>query len=270
MTGGAASARHWRIGLAVLTVVTLAVLGSIYAVHGVLEATAGAVALALALGIQAARQTIAETLATAWGEHRRHVWFATGLFGLGVVFGLALLAAGVDLLEVVVELLEDEFFPEADTETENAEFDLTASFFIVHNTQPFLISIAGALTLGILTAIVMVFNGLIVGNIGGSMAGAAGIDFVIVGLVPHGIFELPALFIAAGVGFRLFHRFVDRVRGTHDRFLSRDYISRTLVLVAFAWLLLVLAAFVEAYVTPVLLEALFAERLGEMNGTGPL
>ncbi|OAQ52990.1 hypothetical protein HTG_09170 [Natrinema mahii] len=201
-------------------------------------------------------------LADAWDEHSRFVGFAAGLFAVGVVVGALLLAAGYNLLEIIADLLGQGLFPEEIADFSGLEL---ARFLLVNNTQAFLLSIVGALSLGLLTAWAMVFNGIIVGNVGAAIAGEVGLGFIIVGLLPHGIFELPALFIAAGVGFRLLYRVGQRLRGSRDAIFTKRYLYRTGLLVLAGWLLLVVAAFVEAFVTPALLEALFAERLG---GTG--
>jgi stage II sporulation protein M len=201
-------------------------------------------------------------LADAWDEHGRFVGFAAGLFAIGVVIGVALLAAGYNLLEIVADLLGEGLFPEEIADFSG--FELTR-FLLVNNTQAFLLSIVGALSLGLLTAWAMVFNGIIVGNVGAAVAGTVGLDYILVGLLPHGVFELPALFIAAGVGFRLLYRLGQRLRGTRDAAFTKPYLYRTAILVLVAWLLLAVAAVVEAFVTPALLEALFAERLEGMG-----
>ncbi|MFP9192274.1 stage II sporulation protein M [Natrialbaceae archaeon A-CW1-1] len=200
-------------------------------------------------------------LEVSWVEHRRYVGFAAGTFGFGILLGVLLYVAGVDLLEFFLEMLGEEFTESESPDPDTFEFDLTAEFFILNNTPPFLFSILGAVTLGLFTLVVMVFNGILIGNIGVGAGAEMGFDLMFVLLVPHGIFELTALFIAAGVGFRLVHRFAQRLRGTRKSFLTKAYIYRTLLFVFFGWLLLVLAAFVEAYVTIALAEFLYGDLL---------
>lgn len=197
--------------------------------------------------------SLLELLADAWAEHRPYVWFATGLFGLGTLFGVLLFFAGVDLLDLFSEFFEEALGDEFD------DGDFTATFFIVNNTPPFLATIFGALTLGLVTVIIMVFNGILIGNVTVAMGVEVGFGPIIALLVPHGIFELPALFIAAGVGFRFLHRAGQRIAGSRDALFTRGYLARTALLVCFAWLVLVLAAFVEAYVTIAFAEILFPE-----------
>lgn len=194
-------------------------------------------------------------------EHRWHVGFATALFTVGILIGIALAAAGVDLLELFMEYTGEGLFPEAEDE----DFELTARFFIVNNTLPFLMSIVGAITLGVLPFWIMLFNGVVVGNLLSTIAPVVGVDYIVVGILPHGIFELPALFVAAGVGFRIVHRFGQRVLGHREAFITRRYVYRTGVLVLVAWVILLIAAVIEAHLTPFLLEELFAERLAEIQ-----
>lgn len=255
--------RGWA---AVAAVVLLAALGTAVAAlrSGAPLAAAGVVAVALATAATppAVPGTL-DALGAAWREHRPYVGAAAGLFGLGAVVGALLLVAGVDLLDLVVELLDDDLAPAdgsgggvADGTT---DLGFTARFFVFQNTPPFLLSIVGApLTVGVLTAFVMVFNGVVVGNVGYAVGREVGFDAVAVLLVPHGVFELTALFLAAGVGFRLLHRLAERVRGTREAFVTRAYLRRTASLVGVGWLLLVLGAFVEAYATVALAEWLLA------------
>ncbi|RQH00766.1 stage II sporulation protein M [Natrarchaeobius oligotrophus] len=259
---GPNAVRNWTVLLIALALSSFATGAFAYGTQDDLAPVVGVVSLGVVfaalvpIALYGDRRLV-EALAAAWAEHRRYTWFAAGLFGVGIVFGVLLMLAGINLLELIAELLEEELFPELEDE----EFELTATFFIVNNTQPFVLSIAGALSLGLLTAFIMMFNGIVVGNVTAAIGGVVGIDYIVVGLAPHGVFELAALFIASGVGFRLLYRFGERVLGRRDAFLTKPYVLRTVAFVVFAWLLLVLAAFVEAYVTPELLELLFADRL---------
>ncbi|MDQ2051834.1 stage II sporulation protein M [Natronolimnohabitans sp. A-GB9] len=260
--------RIWTALMAALAVISLGSAGTIVVAHDVPMASAGAVVLAFGFGaIAIAGRTGAPAvfgyLDDAWAEHRLYVWFSAGLFGVGIAFGALLYAAGIDLSELFLELIQEEFgedeLPGNGGElADEAQFEVTASFFILNNTPPFLAAIAGALTLGLVTVVIMLFNGVIVGNVAAVTGAEAGYGVVIALLAPHGIFELPALFIAAGVGFRFLHRVGQRLAGTRNALFTTAYLLRTTAFVVFGWLLLVLAAFVEAYVTFLIAETLFA------------
>lgn len=194
-------------------------------------------------------------LADSWAEHRRYVAFATGLFAAGIVLGAILASMGYNLLELIAEITGEEVFPDPE------ETEINARFYIQNNSIPFMLSIFGAISLGVLTAWIMLFNGVIVGNVVAPIAPVAGIDFVLVALLPHGIFELPALFLAAAVGFRIVYRFGERIFGRRDAFVTYPYLYRTALFVILAWLMLAVAAVIEAHITPALIELLFSERL---------
>ncbi|WIV67185.1 stage II sporulation protein M [Natrialbaceae archaeon AArc-T1-2] len=218
-------------------------------------------------GERARRGSATGALGAAWDEHRLYVYFAGGLFAVGVAIGAAMLAAGIDLTELFAEMLAEEFseeFAEEDLATEEPDF--TATFFIVQNTPPFLMAIVGAVTLGTVTALIMIVNGILVGNLAAAVGSDLGYGPTIALLAPHGIFELPALFVAAGVGFRLLHRAIQRILGSREALFTRAYLYRTGLLVVVAWLVLVLAAFIEAYLTLPIAEALFPDQLE--NGAG--
>lgn len=263
--------RNWGILTLLLAVASFGTAAVTHVTTGDVEPVAGVAALgvvfaALAITALIDRISVLETLSTGWVEHRTSVWFATGLFAFGTIIGVVLVYAGIDLSEIILEVLEDEL-PDAEDE----ELELTATFFIQNNTQAFLLAIAGAVSVGLLTAFVMIFNGILVGNVSAVIAESisavagwtSGVGYILAGLAPHGVFELPALFIAAGVGFRIVYRLGERIFGSRGAFLTKPYVYRTVALVVFGWLLLVLAAFVEAYVTPELLELLFVDLLEE-------
>jgi uncharacterized membrane protein SpoIIM required for sporulation len=259
---GSAAGRGWAALAAALAIVSLATAGTTAAAYDAMVAAAGAAVLGLGFATIAAlalsgNSSAVDALAEGWLEHRPYVWFATALFAGGIALGGALVATGVDLSELFLELLMEEFDDEALAEGGGGEIELSATFFLVQNTPPFLASILGALTLGLLTVAIMVLNGVLVGNIAVVVGLEVGFGPIVALLVPHGIFELPALFIAAGIGFRFLHRAIQRIAGSRDTFLTRAYVYRTTVLAVFGWLLLALAAFVEAYLTIVIAEALF-------------
>ena len=279
--------RRWAALLSALGVVSF-LTALVVQFQGELPAALGAAGLGvvfLATGLFGLRERpeLLQLLADGWAEHRRYVGFTVALFAFGAAVGLAIGAAGYDVLELIAEALGEHPFEGIEEEDLTAEWFLrnnsvpflmaiagaitlgilTAWFFITNNTVPFVLSIRGGLTVGFLTLYILVFNGIIVGNVAWVVGGVVGADFIVVGLAPHGIFELTALFIAAGVGFRLLHRFGQRVLGRRESFATKPYLVRTALLVVFAWLLLALAAFVEAHVTGIFLDALFADRIDE-------
>lgn len=211
---------------------------------------------------RAARKPPAEQVAThppdrpwdlrlAWAEHRDHVLGATALFAVGLFAGLAMAAAGIDLLELLgLENLED-LLP--------ADAELTVGFIFFNNSRVYVLLIVGALSLGLLTVLLLGFNGLAIGWVVGLVAGQIGVGRVLALLVPHGIFELPAFWIAGGIGLRLVHLAANRIRGVREQLLTRPEATRILLLAVVGWILVGIAAVVEVYVTPAVAEAIYGD-----------
>ena len=186
------------------------------------------------------------SLRLAGREHLPYALFSTALFLVGVVGGVALVGR-VDLFAALGVGDASGLFPET----------VTAVTILVNNTRAVALMVLGALTLGLLTALALVFNGVIVGYVAGGIAAERGLAFVVVGLAPHGILELPAIFVAAGVAFRVVHATALRVIGRREYVLGRAGWKRTGQLLVTAWVALLVAAVVEFYVTGTLLQALF-------------
>ncbi|MFP4438034.1 MAG: stage II sporulation protein M [Chloroflexaceae bacterium] len=127
---------------------------------------------------------------------------------------------------------------------------VTSIDFVRHNGLVLLLLIAGFFTFGIETAVLLTGNGLFVG-----MAVVAYIEehsflTVLVALLPHGIFELPAMFLAGVVGLKSAQWCIATVWGHTLPKIGQD----CMVGCASAFGLILLAAPVEAYITPWLMR----------------
>ena len=75
------------------------------------------------------------------------------------------------------------------------------------------------------------------------------------GLIPHGIFELPAIFISLAMGFKTCHLMTLRITGKINNLDMKAH-SINLVRI-FVWIvlpLLIIAAIVEAHITPIIMN----------------
>jgi uncharacterized membrane protein SpoIIM required for sporulation len=78
-----------------------------------------------------------------------------------------------------------------------------SAFYFTHNTQVCLVVFALGLTWGVGTALVLWETGLELGALGAVFLEAGDLRGFATGLLPHGVLELPAVFIAGGAGFVL-------------------------------------------------------------------
>jgi len=82
-----------------------------------------------------------------------------------------------------------------------SHFDLI-SYIFLNNLQGSFIGLMLGIFLGIPTLIATVLNGYLLGFVAFFSIQESGV-FVLWRLLPHGVFELPAIFISLGLGFRL-------------------------------------------------------------------
>lgn len=105
---------------------------------------------------------------------------------------------------------------------------------------------------GIVPFIVVVMNGLVVGLVVHQAMLAGGLAFVIVAILPHGIIELPTVLVCIGVGFRLGHLMIRTLLG-RDGDLEGE-LRLAIRLLRWVVLLLFIAAVIETFITPVLIQ----------------
>ena len=120
---------------------------------------------------------------------------------------------------------------------------------MTNNIRVAFLALAGGMTGGIVTAVMLVYNGAIVGALAGIMV-AAGSGRVFTELVaPHGVLELSCIVVAGAAGLRLAAAIVtpgDRRRSAALVDAGRE--ATELALGTAAWL--VVAGIVEGFVTP--------------------
>jgi len=124
--------------------------------------------------------------------------------------------------------------------------NLRASFLsMVYGFIPFLY--LPALSLGT--------NALILGILGGYYVNnGQSLLFYLAGILPHGIFELPALILALALGIYLCQIIVTYIRKNTKGLVSAAVRNAARVFVFLVIPLLVVAAVMEAYVTPLILH----------------
>ena len=104
----------------------------------------------------------------------------------------------------------------------------------------------GGVALAVPAIVGLAFNGLLVGG----LAGVSDPMTFLALVAPHGILELPTVALAGGIGIHLGHVGWRALRGRADAPAVADELKRTGVLLVGIALLLIAAAFIEAFVTP--------------------
>jgi stage II sporulation protein M len=118
-------------------------------------------------------------------------------------------------------------------------------FIFQNNLTSAFVAMVGGVAFGALP----IFNSILNGSLGGYVYNLASSEAgygIIVLLLPHGIFELPAVFIALGMGVR-FGLFAFARRGHRKKEFTRRFVSSMKAFVAIVLPLLIIAAVVEGF-----------------------
>jgi len=176
-------------------------------------------------------------------NYRGWVLIAIFLFSGGLVFGFMPLASTTDLSSEGITALKQ--FSDI---LVSLPLPLIALFIFFKNTLALLLSF-----LCLVPILTLTLNGLLLGSVSAIVVQEKSLGFVLTALLPHGIFELPALIIgeAAALSFGAMVVLALFKKGARERLLPN--LKQNLKYLVIAFGLLVPAAIIETYVTPLLL-----------------
>jgi uncharacterized membrane protein SpoIIM required for sporulation len=123
-----------------------------------------------------------------------------------------------------------------------------STLILINNIQVAFLGFALGITLGIGTLFVLVFNAVNVGVIGGAFTafGQAGPFWALI--LPHGLLELTAIFIACGAGLRMGWSIIDPGDRRRGQALA-EAARQSVLVVAGVVPAFILAGFIEGYVS---------------------
>ena len=139
---------------------------------------------------------------------------------------------------------------------EKQEFDYFSgrqsfsSQLMVNNIRVAFLAMAVGIAWGVPTVLILFHNGVVVGIVAGAYLRAGEAKFLIAWLLPHGSFELPAIFLGAAAGLVLARAMFGWRSDLGLRGRLRRSLPDILTLAVGAALLLVWAALVEAFLSP--------------------
>jgi uncharacterized membrane protein SpoIIM required for sporulation/ABC-type transport system involved in multi-copper enzyme maturation permease subunit len=134
---------------------------------------------------------------------------------------------------------------------------LSASFIFANNLRAtFLVFLAGLVSFSVLGVMVYLLNVGLVGAVLGifKLVGYAPLTLFAAGLLPHGIFEIPALMLSSAIVLRMGAVLVTPQMGKSMGQIALEQLASWLkIFLGLVVPLLALAALIEAYVTPSIL-----------------
>lgn len=133
---------------------------------------------------------------------------------------------------------------------------------MTNNIQVAILAFASGITFGLLTVYILIYNGIIIGALAGLFWHyGKSYDFWAY-IVPHGMIELTAIFIAGGAGLLMGYKLL--VPGNHTRGYQLKYQAKRSVQLLIGTIpLFVIAGIIEGFITPatISLEAKYAVAL---------
>lgn len=125
---------------------------------------------------------------------KNYIWFSVILFfGIGILGYIFPVFFEEQILAMIAELIE---------KTEGMGTLELIRFIFINNLKSGFFAMIFGIFLGIVPLIVNVMNGYVLGFVASKTVALEGI-LVLWRLLPHGIFEIPAIMISVGLGLRL-------------------------------------------------------------------
>ncbi len=129
------------------------------------------------------------------------------------------------------------------------EQGLFAATIFTNNVQVSFLAFAGGITLGLATAAVVIYNGLLLGTVAGLASGAGSGARLVELVAAHGVLELSCIVVSAAAGLRMGWAIVSPGYRRRSQALFEEANAAARVALGTApWL--VLAGLVEGFVTP--------------------
>ncbi|WP_298668187.1 stage II sporulation protein M [uncultured Methanofollis sp.] len=173
---------------------------------------------------------------------------AVVIFAVGIVAGYGVSASGDPAADQILDAIMGGVFSQI---LGDNPLMLAVKIFL-NNLQACVLLFLGGATFGLLTFFILFSNGLVIGLFADQIAEKVGPLGLIAGLVPHGVFELPAIFIAAALGLALARSVLADARGQGDAAADAARLGGLFLRVVVP--LLAVAAVIEAFITPALLQ----------------
>jgi stage II sporulation protein M len=125
----------------------------------------------------------------------------------------------------------------------------------LNNTFLSLVSLVLGIAVGIFPMLFIASNGYFVGMISYLVGQQKGFVFILLALLPHGVVELPMIFISASIGLQLgHHAFLSLIgRPTEVR---KEIKKGLMFYFSFIMPLLFIAAMIETFVTPIIINSI--------------
>ena len=179
--------------------------------------------------------------------NKKWIFIAIFLFGIGMVFGLTTPTDDINFFTEDIAALQE-------FSSILIPFSLlTVILILVKNISVLLLSFVLSPILCLVPILSLIFNGWLVAFISVVVIQEKSLGFVLTGLLPHGIFELPAFILGEAAALSFGAMVILALFKKEKRNLLLPNLKQNLRYLMVALVLLVPAAVIEVYITPLLL-----------------
>ena len=179
---------------------------------------------------------------------KKWILVAVCLFGIGMVLGLT-------EQDSIANLLAEDLAALQELGATLTPFTITtAAFIFIKNISAVLMSFIFSPVLCLLPVLSLVLNGWLLSFVSTMAVQQKSLGFVLAALLPHGVFELPAIIIGEAAALSFGAMVIIALISKERRKLLLPNLKQNLRYLMIACALLVPAAIIETYVTPLLLQ----------------
>jgi len=180
------------------------------------------------------------------------IYITVGLFVIGLGTGVVI---SHSMPDVIAAFLSEELSALKELGTILGPFQATtAAFIFIKNLSALLLSFIFSPLLCLFPIVVLTFNGLLLSFISAIVVQEESLGFLLSGILPHAIFELPALIIGEAAALSFGAMTVISLVSKKKRTRLLPNLKQNLRYLMLAIVLLVPAAIIETFVTPLLLR----------------
>jgi stage II sporulation protein M len=162
--------------------------------------------------------------------------------------GYASAASFPDMADTLMKSFSSRFAPLL---TMNPLYILLMIF--LNNAVVSLVSLVLGIALGVFPILFIASNGYFVGVISYIVGQQKGLLFILLALLPHGVIELPMVFLSASIGLRLGHQVFFYLIGRPTE-VKREFKRGLMFYFLLIVPLLFVAAIIETFITPVIIS----------------
>lgn len=185
------------------------------------------------------------------GRLSRSTLFATALFALALAGGFLAVRQDPAFGQQLMTVFRDQV---AGQILSDAPLELFLKIFL-NNLVACVALFLGGASFGLVPLLVIASNGLVIGAIIETVRGEKGIGFILAGILPHGVLEIPAVLISAGLGLLLAEA-LGRELLRNDGDAANEALGHGRIFIRYVVPFVALAAAVEAFITPHIIQLL--------------